>query len=52
VEVLDFPPFGLTENSQHIRSVFPDTTDKHCEEFHMLTDKSPRFQAYMPSGVC
>ena len=51
VEVLDFSPFGLTESSQYIHSVLQDTTDKQCEEFHMLTDKSPRFQAYMPFGV-
>jgi energy-coupling factor transporter ATP-binding protein EcfA2 len=49
VEVLDLPPFELSESSQHVRSVFSDATDVQCEEFHLLTDRNPRLQAYMLS---
>ena len=49
VEVLNLPSFELSESAQHIRSIFSNATDVQCEEFHMLTDKNPRLQAYMLS---
>lgn len=49
VEVFNLPPFELSESSQHIRSIFSDATDAQCEEFHMLTYRNPRLQAYMLS---
>ncbi|WP_216554187.1 hypothetical protein [Tissierella carlieri] len=52
VEVFNLPPFELSESSQHIRSIFSDATDAQCEEFHMLTDRNPRLQAYMLSEAC
>lgn len=49
LKIFDIPPFELPESSQHIRSIFKDATDSQCEEFHILTDKNPRLQAYMLS---
>lgn len=49
VEIFDLPPFKLPESSQHLRFVFQDATDAQCEEFHLLTDRNPRLQAYMLS---
>lgn len=49
VEVLNLPPFELHESSQHIRTLFSGATDLQCEEFHLLTDRNPRLQAYMLS---
>lgn len=49
LEVFDLPQFKLHESSQHIRFVFQEATDSQCKEFHILTDKNPRLQAYMLS---
>ncbi|MEA4986443.1 MAG: hypothetical protein VB095_00030 [Anaerovorax sp.] len=49
VKVFNLPPFELPESSQHIRSIFWNATDAQCEEFHFLTDRNPRLQAYMLS---
>ncbi|GLC79422.1 hypothetical protein [Lacrimispora brassicae] len=48
-EVINLPPFELSESSHHILSIFPDATDVQCEEFHLLTDRNPRLQSYMLS---
>ena len=44
------PTFSLEESSLHIRAKFPSATDAECIEFHNLTDKTPRLQAYALSA--
>lgn len=49
VEILNIPSFELSDSAQHIRAVFSGATNEQCEEFHLLTDRNPRLQAYMLS---
>ncbi len=51
VEDIPLPEFTLPESTLHIRAVFPKVTDEECEEFHLLTHKNPRMQAYMLSSA-
>jgi len=51
VEDINLPEFTLPESTLHIRAAFPKVTDEECEEFHLLTHKNPRMQAYMLSSV-
>lgn len=46
---IPFPEFALNESSRHLKSVFPDVTEKECEEFHLLSRNNPRIQTYMLS---
>jgi hypothetical protein len=40
------PYFSLMESSQYLRFKFPMASDEECSEFHKLTSKTPRIQAY------
>lgn len=51
VEDINLPEFTLSESTLHVRTVFPKATDGECEEFHLLTHKNPRMQAYMLSSA-
>lgn len=43
-------PFSLVESSLHLRFTFSSATEEECAEFHNLTDKNPRLQAYKISS--
>lgn len=45
------PSFDLEESSLHLHTKFPYATDTECMEFHNLTDKTPRLQAYALSSA-
>ena len=43
----EVPSFNLNESTAHFKSFFPDVTAKICLEFHQLSKKIPRVQAYV-----
>ena len=51
VKEFTLPEFTLPESTSHVRAVFPEATDDKCREFHLLTHKNPRMQAYMLSSA-
>ncbi|MBB5157393.1 hypothetical protein [Saccharopolyspora phatthalungensis] len=56
VDLLDPPPhahrlelagFGAEESARHLRTVFPEATDRQAAEFHRRTGGNPRIQAFV-----
>lgn len=51
VAELPLAGFGLAETLQHLQLKFPDATDAHARELHVLSSGNPRVQAMAMEGA-